>query len=96
MTGQTITYAGEDDAEELRQAIEAGRKHKIAAEVWADFLDSRKEEIIRLLETGHVQDKEYMSDLVTELRVLQKFRDVCNKMIQLGEIAEERMNEIGG
>lgn len=89
---ETSMFAGEE--EELRQAIEVGRMHKIAAEVWTAFLNNRREEIIRVLETGYTPTVQGLNDMITELRVMQKFRNVCNKMIQLGEVAEERMSEI--
>ena len=35
-------------------------------------------------------------DAISELRVMKRFKDMARKMVQLGEIAEERINEIGG
>lgn len=87
-------YGGEEA--ELREAIEAGRRHKIAAEVWSEFLDDRRFEILRLLEQNVCYSSEELQAFATELRVIRKFQDMSDKMIALGEIAEERMNEIGG
>ena len=36
-------YGGDESQSELLQAIEAGRKHKIAAEVMSEFLDTRRD-----------------------------------------------------
>ena len=88
-------YAGDGELTELREAIEAGRKHKIAAEVFGDFLDSRRAEIVRALE-DKPKAEDYVINALAELRVMKQFRRVIENMIQLGEIAEERMNEIGG
>ena len=92
--GIVTNYPADDEAE-LREAIEQGRRHKIAAEVLKEFLYSRREEIIRefegkCLEDGAVYDK------LAELRVMRKYQDMSAKMIALGEIAEERISEIVG
>lgn len=96
MTEPIYMSAGEDDAEELRQAIEAGRKHKIAGEVLTEFLDNRREDIVRDLEAGTCMSPEVVSSSLAELRVMKLFRSVASQKIQLGEIAEERMKKIGG
>lgn len=85
-----------DETEELLKAIEDGRRHKISAEVFCEFLDSRKDEILRLMEGGcyNSHDAE-LDNWLAELRVMKRFKDICNKMIALGNIAEERMNKIG-
>lgn len=88
-------YAGDGELSELRNAIEAGRKHKIAAEVLGEFLDGRRAEIVRTLE-DRPRAEDYVINTLAELRVMKQFRRVMENMIQLGEIAEERMNEIGG
>ena len=87
-------YAGDGELDELREAIEAGRKHKVAAEVFGDFLDGRRAEIVRALE-DKPKAEDYVINALAELRVMKQFRRVIENMIQLGEIAEERMNEIG-
>lgn len=87
-------YDNGSEEEELREAIESGRRHKIAAEVWNEFLESRRIEILKAFENAPIPD-DVTRDLLAELRVMKKFRDICTKMIGLGEIAEERMNEIG-
>ena len=95
MTGQTTMYGGDGELSELRQAIEKGRKQKIAAEVLSEFLNNRREDIIRDFETGAITGGNAL-DAISELRVMKRFKDMAKNMIQLGEIAEERMNEIGG
>lgn len=95
MTGQTIMSSGEGELFELREAIEQGRRNKIAGEVLNKFLSNRREDIIRDFETGVITGGNAL-DAISELRVMKKFKDVARKMVQLGEIAEERMNEIGG
>ena len=87
--------SGEDELAELMQAIESGRRSKIAAEVFDEFLNEHREEIVRNLEFGTIA-AENLADALAELRVMKAFRGVTKNMIQLGEIAEERMNEIGG
>ena len=95
MTGQTIMSSGEGELFELREAIEQGRRNKIAGEVLNEFLSNRREDIIRDFETGVITGGNAL-DAISELRVMKKFKDMARKMVQLGEIAEERMNEIGG
>lgn len=79
----------------MREAIEQGRRNKTAGEVLSDFLNNRREDIIRDFETGAITGGNAL-DAISELRVMKRFKDMTRKMIQLGEIAEERMNEIGG
>ena len=88
-------YAGDGELDELRKAIEDGRRHKIAAEVFGEFLDGRRTEIVRSLE-AEPKAEDYVINALAELRVMKQFHRVIGNMIQLGEIAEERMNEIGG
>lgn len=88
-------YSGDGELDELRQAIESGRRNKIAAEVLDEFLDGHREEIVRNLEAGTIA-VENLADALAELRVMKAFRGVTKSMIQIGEIAEERLNEIGG
>ncbi len=90
----TLGYPENDEAE-LREAIEQGRRHKIAAEVLKEFLDSRREEIIREFEGKCLEDG-VVYDKLAELRVMRKYQDMSAKMIALGEIAEERISEIVG
>lgn len=80
--------------ENLREAVEAGRRCRIAAEVFAEFLSNRKGEIIREFEAygTNASDKD---GAITELRVMRSFRDVCAKMISLGEIAEGELARNG-
>lgn len=78
------------DEEELREAVEKGRKCKIAAEVWREFLDDRREEIIKSFENGFCND-----EMLAELRVMNKFRSLCEAMIAMGKIAEEDLREYG-
>lgn len=92
--GMRMLYPDDDEAE-LREAIEQGRRHKIAAEVLKEFLDNRKEEIMREFEEKYLSDGT-IYDKLAELRVMRKFMDMSAKMISIGEIAEERMKEIGG
>ena len=79
----------------MREAIEQGRRNKTAGEVLSDLLNNRREDIIRDFETGAITGGNAL-DAISELRVMKRFKDMTRKMIQLGEIAEERMNEIGG
>lgn len=95
MTEQTTTYSGDGELDELRQAIETGRKHKLAGEILSEFLANRRDEIVQDFETGAVTSRN-AEDFLAELRVMKKFKNMCKKMISLGEIAEERMSEIGG
>lgn len=79
--------------EELREAIEAGRRYKIAGEVWREFLTNRREEIIRDLEYGHYKgmNEEMLNEELAELRILRKYQDVGNMMIDAGVLAEREM-----
>ena len=95
MTEQTTMYSGDGELSELREAIEQARRNKIAAEVLCEFLANRREDIIRDFETGAITGGNAL-DAISELRVMKRFKDMTKTMMQLGEIAEERMNEIGG
>ena len=95
MTEQTTMFSGDGELSELRNAIEQGRRNKIAGEVLNEFLTNRREDIIRDFETGAITGGNAL-DAITELRVMKRFKDIARKMVQLGEIAEERMQEIGG
>ena len=91
MGDERIIYSEDEDAE-LREAIEQGRRYRIAAEVFEEFLTNRKAEIVREFEEKYLDDGSVYDNLA-ELRVMRKYRDMSAKMISLGEIAEERMNE---
>ncbi len=90
----TTEYRLEEEESEIREAIEAGRRYKIAAEVWREFLANRREEIVRLFEADTVMSADIEASLA-ELRVMKKFRDMSWKMIDLGDLAERRLSEIG-
>ena len=94
-TEQTTMYSGDGELSELRNAIEQGRRNKIAGEVLSEFLDNRREDIIRDFETGTITGGNAL-DAITELRVMKRFKDMARKMVQLGEIAEERVNDLVG
>ena len=72
---------------ELHEAIEQGRRYRIAAEVFAEFLSNRKEEIIREFEAYGVNVSDKDGALI-ELRVMRRYRDVCARMIDMGKQAE--------
>ena len=64
--------------------------------MFQEFLENRKEEIIRDFEDGRYGSSvEEFNETLAELRLLKRYREMTNKMIQLGDIAEERMKEIG-
>ena len=84
------------DEEELREAVEKGRRYKIAAEVWREFLNDRREEIIQNFEQGNYgEDNDKFNETLAELRIIIKFRDMSTAMINVGEIAEEALREYG-
>ncbi|MBQ3399579.1 MAG: hypothetical protein IJG51_11875 [Synergistaceae bacterium] len=80
----------EEREQELREDAETGRRYKIAMEVWRDFLDNRREELMRTLEEKYCEDW-VLHDITNELRVMKLFRDVSYRNIQRGEIAEEEL-----
>ena len=81
----------EEREQELRQDAETGRRYKIAMEVWREFLDNRREELMRTLEEKCCDDWE-LQDITNELRVMKRFRDVSYRNIRRGEIAEEGLS----
>ena len=84
------------DEEELCEAVEKGRRYKIAAEVWRKFLNDQREEIISNFEVGNYgADNDKFNETLAELRIIKKFRDMSTAMIKLGEIAEEDLREYG-
>lgn len=79
---------------ELHEAIEQGRRYRIAAEVFAEFLSNRKEEIIREFEAYGVNVSDKDGALI-ELRVMRRYRDVCARMIDMGKQAEMELYKNG-
>lgn len=85
-----------DDEQAIREVIEKGRRYKIAAEVWREFLNDRREEIIRNFEVGNYgADNNRFNETLAELRVIKQFRDMSESMIAAGELAEEELREYG-
>lgn len=89
-------YAGDEEElhrYELRQAVEEGRRYKVAGEVLKGFLEDRRVEIINELEKlNYGRDIDLMRDYVSELKVMRKFRDICRMQIDLGELAEKELS----
>lgn len=83
----------EQEEQELREAAEKGRRYKIAGEVFGEFLDNRREEIVRGLESGAYKKAGDLVHTLSELEVIHKFRSVCKAQIDLGEIAEKELSE---
>lgn len=76
--------------EELRKEAELGRKAKIAADFLREYLDTRREEIVREMEETPMCDYD-LQDKAIELRLIKRFHYVCEHLIQRGEIAEEEL-----
>ena len=79
------------DKEELMHDAETGRRYKIAGEVLKEFLEGRKNELIRKLESSPYGDED-LRQFSTELQVIRAFRDCADAFIQRGEIAEEELS----
>ncbi|MBR1438513.1 MAG: hypothetical protein IJ587_08245 [Synergistaceae bacterium] len=80
-----IRYQLEEDEDELRQAIEEGRKRKIAAEVLCGIFDERKAEIVRKMEAdGAMAESQQLISWLAELRVMKAYKDMARKMISIG------------
>lgn len=78
--------------DELRKDAELGRKAKIAEEFFKEFLDDRRENLIKTLEyTIYTGRESGLVDTLAELRVIKMFRSNCDYLIQRGEIAEEEL-----
>lgn len=84
----------EEYEEELRQDAETGRRYRIAMEVWREFLDNNREEIVRHMESAMLEDSA-LQRLNAVLLVMKEFRDVSYRNIQRGEIAEEELSQNG-
>ena len=89
-----------DEAEEaarheaaLREAVERGRRFKIAGEVLKEFLDDRREEIISGFENGNYPED--ISEPLSELRVMNRFRQLSQTQIDIGELAEKELMNYG-
>ena len=87
---RTLEYRPEDREAELRKDAESGRKARIAAEVLREFLDGRREEIVREFEEKYLDDGSIYDNLA-DLRSIGKFRRKCEYLRQQGEIAEEAL-----
>lgn len=79
------------DREELMKDAETGRRYKIAMEVWREFLDNQRENLIKEVEGKELSD-EQLRDAASKLRVMNVFRNVSYRNIQLGKIAEEELS----
>ena len=96
LTDKFETMYSLDDVEGMREVVERGRRYKIAAEVWREFLNDRREEIISNFEIGNYGvNNDKFNETLAELRIIKKFRDMSTAMINLGEIAEEDLREYG-
>lgn len=89
-----MEYKAEEEAE-LREAIEKGRKAKIAYEALCRFLDDRRERIINDLETIDPSEMIKIRTRVESLQIMRMFCEAVRRDIDFGEIAEERMKESG-
>lgn len=76
--------------ERLRKDAELGRKAKIAADFLREYLDTRRENIVREMEEEEMDDHDLRISAI-ELRVIKGFYYVCEHLIQRGEIAEEEL-----
>ena len=83
-----------EEEEELRKAIQDARRYEIVNEGLGSFLSKRREEIIKNFEEDNYCEADIIKKLA-ELRVLREFKDFCKTKIEAGEIAKERMQEIG-
>lgn len=85
----------DDEARDLRQQVEYGRKCKAAGEVLADFLLEQRAQVINKLESESFEKAEDFLPHVIYLRTLRVFELETEKYISLGEIVERRLNEDG-
>lgn len=89
---RTLECRPEDREAELRLNAEAGRKARIAGEFLREYLDKRRENIVRAIEDGIYHTGETaMTEALAELRVMRSFRVRRELLIQLGELAEEEL-----
>ena len=82
------------DDEELRHDAETGRRWKIAMEVWCEFLDGERENIIKEIEGGMLTDEE-LRVRTLELVVMKQYKMSAEYFISRGEIAEEELGHGG-
>ncbi len=94
---EDLLFTENDDLEKheaaLREAVEQGRRYKVAGEVLKEFLDDRRDEIIRGFENG-----EYPEDInepLSELRIMSRFRQLCQTQIDIGDLAEKELAKYG-
>ena len=80
-----------DDEQELREKAEIGRRHKIAKEVFSEFLDKARKRLIEKLETNALENNDVLRMCVLELSMLRQYSDYMKYIIQQGEMAEERL-----
>lgn len=82
--------------EELIEDIEYGRNCEIAKEVFKDFLEGRRSQIIRNLELKYFEDaNQDLSNMLAELRIIRKFRDFIENGIYEGKTAEKELKRDG-
>ncbi len=86
----------EEEERELREAAEQGRRYGIAADVLKNFLDGRREEIVQALETGNYENDGQLINMLVELGVIKRFKDLCRMHKDLGEIAEKELSKRDG
>lgn len=80
--------------EEIRGMIERGRRYRIAGEVLNEFLEDRKQKLIRKMEEYSYADED-LRQFSTEFQMIRAYRDCANQFIQRGEIAEKELSRNG-
>lgn len=79
---------------ELREDAERGRRYRIAGEVLNEFLEDRKQKLIRKMEEYSYADED-LRQFSTEFQMIRAYRDCANQFIQRGEIAEKELSRNG-
>ena len=85
----------DNEAQELRENVEYGRKAQAVREVLKDFLTEQRAATIMGLEQKEFDKPEDLVPSVLYLRLLRVFELDIEKYISLGEIAERRLNSDG-
>ncbi len=91
---RTLEYRPEAREAELRHDAEHGRKAKIALEELKEFMTARRETLLKRLEDEDYSPED-VRNIIAELRVLKRFRNVKNADIYYGEEAEKELSRNG-
>lgn len=81
-----------EERSRLELEAEQGRRWGLALEVWREFIESRRREVLGVLEAEESKWRD-VSDHLATLRILKAFEDEATTRVAAGEFAERKMRD---